>query len=215
MAGERGDMEKVALRGEPHPAGLSSATRADLDETFADLYEEARLVARRTLRSGMAPWRRDATMNTTALVNEAYLRLQGRDSVRWNDRDHFLALVARAMRFAFVDYARAHHRAKRGGTEKPVSLDDPQVPRDPSMDQMLEDILSLDQALERLAETSQRLARVVECRFIVGLSVEETASALGVSGMTIKRDWISAKALLARELKSGPDDGEDRGVGVE
>lgn len=194
-------MATDALIDEPRNTART-ATRADFDEAFADLYEEARRMARRTLRSGVAPWHRGSTMNTTALVNEAYLRLHRRDGMRWNDQHHFLALVARAMRYAFVDYARAHRRKKRGGDGEPLPLHDLRPPAEPMTDRLSDEILALDQALERLAERSERLAQVVECRFLVGLSIDETATALGVSDMTVKRDWVSAKAFLARELQS-------------
>lgn len=188
-------------------AVLDSATdptelpRPVFEDTFADLYQEARQLARRTLRGGMAPWHRESTMNTTALVNEAYLKLHQGSSVRWDDKQHFLALVARAMRFAFVDYARAHTRAKRGDGQPSVPLEDVAL----MSDAMSDEVLQLDLALERLALRSKRLARVVECRFVVGFSIEETATALDVSSMTVKRDWITAKAFLARELRGGVD----------
>ena len=176
------------------------SSRADFEKTFADLYQEARRIARQALRGGGMPWHRDSTLHTTALVNEAYLRFGRRDGVKWRDQSHFLALVAQAMRFALVDYARSHARAKRGGGQ-------PRVPIEESLlmtDEISEELLELDRALDRLALRSERLARVVECRFIVGWSIEETSSILGVSTMTVKRDWISAKAFLARELRGLP-----------
>lgn len=186
----------------------SNLSREDFKTAYAGLYDEARRLARRTLRSGIAPWRPGSTMGTTALVNETYLRLQQRDGFRWHDQGQFLALIARAMRFALVDYARAHSRAKRGGGLRPVPLTEALVTAEqPITDRLSAEVLQLDRAVERLAAHSDRLARVVECRFIVGLSIDETAAALGVSTMTIKRDWTSAKAFLARELRGEPASG--------
>ena len=205
-------MATDALIDEPR-TNVRIGTRADFDGAFADLYEEARQVARRTLRSGLAPWHPGSTMNTTALVNEAYLRLHRRSGMRWNDQHHFLALVARAMRFAFVDYARAHRCEKRGGDGDPLPLQELRPATEPMTDRLSDEIISLDQALERLAERGDRLAQVVECRFIVGLSIEETAAALGVSGMTVKRDWITARAFLSRELRGNRTPADDEGSG--
>ena len=172
--------------------------RPELDATFADLYQQVRLVAHRALRTGCAPWGRTPTLGTTGLVHEAFLKLRRSPDLRWQDEGHFLALVSRAMRFVLVDYARARCSEKRGGPESPVPLDEASVMSAP----LAEEVLALDGALDRLGKLKPRLARLVECRFIVGLSVEETAQALEVSSMTIKRDWVAARAFLARELRA-------------
>jgi RNA polymerase sigma factor (TIGR02999 family) len=174
--------------------------RSEFESTFADLYQEVRVVAHRALRAGAAPWGRGATLGTTALVHEAFLKLRAGPNLGWQDDSHFLALVSRAMRFVLVDYARARSSAKRGGGATALPLDESNA----MSAAMAEDVLALDDALDRLAERKPRLARVVECRFLVGLDLEETAQALGVSTMTVKRDWVAAKAFLARELAGAP-----------
>jgi RNA polymerase sigma factor (TIGR02999 family) len=136
------------------------------------------------------------TLQTTALVNEAYLRLVDVEGVRWQDRTHFFAVSAQIMRRILVDYARAHLADKRGGRLPHVYLDE-------SMDvapQISEDLIALDDALNALEEMDPRKARVVELRFFAGLSVEQTAEALKISAPSVKRDWKLAKAWLSREL---------------
>jgi RNA polymerase sigma factor (TIGR02999 family) len=136
------------------------------------------------------------TLQTTALVNEAYLRLVDVEGVRWQDRTHFFAVSAQIMRRILVDYARARLADKRGGSIPHVYLDE-------SMDaspQSSEDLIALDDALNALEEMDPRKARVVELRFFAGLSVERTAEALEISAPSVKRDWRLAKAWLSREL---------------
>lgn len=175
------------------------SARSEFEETFADLYQEVRKVAHRALRAGAPPWGRDATLNTTALVHEAFVKLRQGGRPGWRDEAHFLALVSRAMRFVLVDYARARSSGKRGGGASPVPLSEARA----MTASLADEVLALDRALDRLAERKPRLARVVECRFILGLSVEETARALEVSTMTVKRDWVGARAFLARVLGGG------------
>ena len=119
--------------------------------------------------------------------------------VDWQGRGHFLAVSARAMRQVIIGYARKRSAVKRGGGERPVTLDEAQV----AVDDQAERLLALDRALERLGERDERLARVVECRFFAGLSEEETAQALGVSVRTAQRDWMRARAWLKEELRGG------------
>jgi RNA polymerase sigma factor (TIGR02999 family) len=136
------------------------------------------------------------TLQTTALVNEAYLRLVDVEGVRWQDRTHFFAVSAQIMRRILVDSARARLAEKRGGSAPHVQLDE-------SMDaapQSSEDLIALDDALNALEEMDPRKARVVELRFFAGLSVEQTAEALKISAPSVKRDWKLAKAWLSREL---------------
>jgi len=136
------------------------------------------------------------TLQTSALVNEAYLRLVDVEGVRWEDRTHFFAVSAQVMRRILVDSARAHLAGKRGGGFEHVYLDE-------SLDaspQRSEDLIALDDALKALEEMDPRKARVVELRFFSGLSVEQTAEALKISVPTVKRDWKLAKAWLTREL---------------
>jgi len=139
------------------------------------------------------------SLQATALVNEAYLRLIGAQQVDWQNRVHFLAVSARLMRRILVDFARKKKYQKRGGGAQEVTLDEALVVVEPGRD-----LLALDEALDALAKMDERKAKVVEMRYFGGLTVEETATALGVSPDTVMRDWRLAKAWLLRELKSDP-----------
>jgi RNA polymerase sigma factor (TIGR02999 family) len=156
------------------------------------LHAELRRIARRY----MANERKDHTLQPTALVNEAFLRLVDARGVRWQDRAHFFALSAQTMRRILVNYALARGAGKRGGSVRKVALEDALVVS-PERD---EQIVELDAALERLAKLDDRKARIVEMRFFAGLSVEETAAVLKVSPQTVLRDWNLAKSWLAREM---------------
>jgi len=152
---------------------------------------------RRLARAYMGRERRDHTLQATALVNEAFLRLTSARRLRWQDRAHFLGISARLMRRVLVDHARARGYQKRGGDARRVALDETVlVSPGPAID-----LLAVDHALDVLAATDPRKARVVEMRFFGGLSVEETAEVLHVSPDTVKRDWRLAKLWLLRELK--------------
>lgn len=171
---------------------LSRGDRQALDRLIPTVYEELRRIA----HGQLGHERPGHTLNTTALVNETYLRLVNVDRVRWNGRAHFLAVAARVMRRVLIDYARARGRDKRGGDVVRVSLRDAvEVPADRG-----EDMADLDEALSRLEATNERQCRVVECRCFAGMSVEETAEALGTSPATVKRDWAFSRAWLNREL---------------
>lgn len=137
------------------------------------------------------------TLQTTALVNEAYLKLIEQKSVVWESRSHFYAIAATMMRRILIDYAKTKHRVKRGGVHSDLQLEDALTIRVSETDF---DLLALDEALNRLAAKEAQLAKVVELRFFSGLDVVETAEVLGVSESTIKRDWRMAKAWLHREL---------------
>ncbi len=137
------------------------------------------------------------SLQATALVNEAYLRLVDGKAVAWNDRAHFLAVSARVMRRILVDHARARHAEKRGGLAARVTFDEALL----VTDEPPQDLLALDEALEALARFDERKSRVVEMRFFGGLSVEETASVLKVSPDTVIRDWRLAKAWLRGEMR--------------
>jgi RNA polymerase sigma factor (TIGR02999 family) len=154
---------------------------------------------RRLARKQMAGEREGHTLQTTALINEAYLRLIDLTRVRWQDRAHFLAISARLMRRILVDHARTRQYAKRGGGAAKVSFDEAlEVSSDARPD-----LVALDDALQALAAVDSRKSQVVEMRFFGGLSVEETAQALGVSPETVMRDWRLAKVWLLRELGGG------------
>ena len=166
--------------------------RRALDQLTPLVYAELHKIAHRCMRRQHP----GQTLQTSALVNEAYLRLVDVEGVRWEDRTHFFAVSAQVMRRILVDSARAHLADKRGGGFKHVYLDE-------SLDaspQRSEDLIALDDALKALEEMDPRKARVVELRFFSGLSVEQTAEALKISVPTVKRDWKLAKAWLTREL---------------
>lgn len=162
---------------------------------FARVYDELRRLASGQLRGG----RGSVTLQTTALVHEAYLRLVGASGGEIHDRAHLLAVAATAMRQIVVDHARRRGAAKRGGDAVRVELAD----SDAAVASSLAEVLAVDAALERLATLDPRLARTVEMRFFAGLSVAEVALALDVSERTVKRDWRTARAFLHRELASG------------
>jgi RNA polymerase sigma factor (TIGR02999 family) len=159
---------------------------------FPVIYEELRRLARRQLR-------REAvghTLSTTALVHEAWLRLIDQTRVRWNERAHFMAIAATAMRRILIDHARSHRSLKRGGRLERVPIDS----IDLAMEDRAELLVALDDALARLGECDARQARVVECRFFGGMTEEETAEALGIGLRTAKRDWSKAKSWLYQEI---------------
>ena len=157
---------------------------------------------RRLARIYMARERRGHTLQATALVNEAFLRLAGARRLRWEDRAHFLGIAARLMRQVLVDHARSRGYQKRGAGAQQVSLDEAFLASPgPSLD-----VVALDRALDALAAVDERKSRVVELRFFGGLSVEETADLLHLSNDTIKRDWRLAKLWLLRELEGRRDD---------
>ncbi len=177
-------------------AGIRAGNREDRDHLFTIVYADLRRIAHNHLR-GQA----SGTLGTTAMVNEAYLRLAGPAVSPWEDRAHFFAVASRVMRHVLVDHARARLAAKRGGGAAPVELESRHAFERPRY----QEILELDQALDRLGALSERLARVVELRFFGDLSEEETAEALGVTKRTVRRDWRKARSFLHRQLHS-PDD---------
>jgi RNA polymerase sigma-70 factor (ECF subfamily) len=154
---------------------------------------------RRLARIYMSRERRDHTLQPTALVNEAFVRLVDARTVRWQDRAHFLGISARLMRRVLVDHARSRGYRKRGGGLHRVTFDD-QMVETPELDV---DLMGLDRALEGLAHVDERKCRVIEMRFFGGLSVEETATALRVSTDTVKRDWRIAKLWLLKAIQDG------------
>jgi RNA polymerase sigma factor (TIGR02999 family) len=170
--------------------------RTDRDAALRGLlpivYAELRAIARRRLgsRSG------DATLGTTELVHEAFVKLFDGNRLEVHDRHHFFAVAAMAMRQIVIDHARRRRAARRGGGVAPLSLDRIELP----VHDRAEELLSLDEALRRLESLDARLARVVELRFFGGLSVEETAEVLDVDPRTVKRDWRKARAVLHRAL---------------
>lgn len=182
---------------------LARVRRGDseaLDEILPVVYAEMRGLAKAQRRS----WEGDETLDTTALVHEAYLRLVDQSSPDWKDRAHFLSVASRAMRHILVDYARRRQAAKRGGGRKRLSLDEIDeaiAGRGGAAEAVDEALLALDRALERLASQNERQSRIVECRFFAGMTIQETAEALGISHSTVERDWSAAQAYLYRDLE--------------
>jgi RNA polymerase sigma-70 factor (ECF subfamily) len=167
-----------------------------MEKMFPLVYNELRQMAARKLRS-----ERDGhTLSTTALVHEAWLELTKLNRIQWQNRAHFLAVAAQAMRRILIDYAVARRRQKRGGGQALESLDHGDALAIAYV--RGDDLIALDEALARLMEMNERQARIVECRFYGGMSVEETAEALHVSPATVKREWATARAWLNRELRA-------------
>lgn len=156
------------------------------------VYDELRRLAQTYLRRE----RPAHTLQPTALVHEAYLRLVDQSRIEWQSRSHFFSVASQMMRRVLIDYARAHASEKRGGRGPRLSLDEAAI----APEERAADLLALDEALKRLAETDERKSRVVELRFFGGLSISETAEVLGVHTATVERDWVVAKAWLYREI---------------
>ena len=174
----------------------SAGDREAFDRLVPLVYEDLRRIARAHMRRGPT----GRTLGATGVVHEAYFKLAGSAGVAWENRSHFLAVAARAMRQVIIGYARRDAAAKRGGEEEPVTLDEAQI----AVEHQAESLLDLDRALERLAARDERLVRLVECRYFAGLSEEETAAALGISLRTVQRDWARARAWLREELSGSP-----------
>jgi RNA polymerase sigma-70 factor (ECF subfamily) len=171
--------------------------REALDSLVPLVYDELHRQAHRYLR-GERP---NHTLQTSALINEAYLRLAGQRDVDWQNRTHFFGIAANIMRRVLVDYARTRHRVKRGGNEVDLLLDEAlTIVNQTADDQTRIDLILLNDALDKLALIDERQARIVELRYFSGLTVEETAKVLDVSEMTVKRDWNVSKAWLRREI---------------
>jgi len=173
--------------------------KAALDKLVPVVYQELRRLAGYYMRRE----RPGHTLQTSALVNEAYMRLVDYRQMRWQSRAHFFAVAAQAMRRILVEHARKRHFAKRGGGAVQVSLDEAAtVP-----EKQAADLIALDDALTGLEAIDPRKSRIVELRYIGGLNIEETAEVLGISPATVQREWRAAKAWLYREIKEGKTDG--------
>jgi RNA polymerase sigma factor (TIGR02999 family) len=171
---------------------LEAGDEAALERLLPLVYDELRRVARRQLRRQEG----EHTLNTTALVHEAYLKLVGHAGVPWADRAHFFGVAARAMRQVLINQAHKHATAKRGGRWRRLPLDEAVL----AVEEQADVLLALDEALTRLATLNDRLSRVVEYRFFGGMTEEEVATMLGVSDRTVRRDWIKARLWLYAEL---------------
>ena len=187
---EQGDLTRMLHR-------AAHGERSALHHVLALLNESMRRIARRQLVGEGA----GHTLETDGLVHEAWLRLEGLERVQWRDRQHLLAVAARTMRRVLIDYAEQRRAKKRGGGELAVGLEAVDMVAT-AIDEHACELQALDEALLRLAALNLRQAQVVECRFFVGLSIEETAEALELSPATVKRDWTAARAWLNRELSA-------------
>ena len=172
--------------------GWRNGDRTALDALLPLVYKELRRLARFQLRQE----RPNHTLQSAALVNEAYLRLVGLNAPKWESRTHFFAIAAQLMRQILVDYARRHRAAKRGGDVRRVSVSDAAATAQTTDF----DVLALDEALHSLANIDPRQSRVVELRFFAGLSLDEIAKVLDVGPATVQRDWMAARAWLYREM---------------
>ncbi|HWN99948.1 MAG TPA: sigma-70 family RNA polymerase sigma factor [Blastocatellia bacterium] len=172
----------------------SEGDQEALNKLIPLVYDELHKLASRYLRRE----RRDHTLQTTAVVHEAYLKLVNQRDANFENRLHFFAVAAQIMRRILVDYARRHHASKRGGDLYKLSFDEALL----TSEEKGADLLALDEALDRLAAIDPRQSRVVELRIFAGLTLEETAQALNISPSTVRREWSMAKAWLNRQIKN-------------
>lgn len=179
-------------------ADWSNGDQTALDKLLPLVNAELRQLARRYMRRENP----GHTLQTSALVNEAYLRLIDQKSVHWQNRAHFFGIAAKLMRRILIDHARSRHYAKRGGGALKVSLDEADAVTEPRA----AELLAVDEALEQLTAMDARKGRIVELRFFGGLSLAETAEVLGISSPTVQREWRAAKAWLRRILSEGKVD---------
>jgi RNA polymerase sigma factor (TIGR02999 family) len=172
--------------------------KSAFDKLFPLVQDELRRIARRQ----MSQERPGHTLQATALVNEAYLKLAGQDGFEWHNRAHFYAVCAQVMRHILIDHARAHARDKRGGGAVQVSLDELAI----AVEDRAEELVALDEALSSLEQMDPRKGKIVELRYFGGLSIEEIAEVLDVSPRTVRREWRRAKAWLYRMISEGKAD---------
>ena len=177
-----------------------SREQQSLADAIPALYSELRRLASSYLRRE----RSEHTLQTTALVHEAYLRLVGQKQVRWENRDQLMGVAAQLMRRILVDHSRAHRAAKRGGHEERIVLDEALI----VSKERGADVIAVDEALTRLAKFDASSAQLIELRFFAGLTIEEAARVLGISSTTAKRNWNVAKGWMARELRGEPQEDE-------
>jgi len=184
-AGSRTDVTELLI-------AWSNGNQAARDQLMGVVYDELHRLARRYMRRESP----GHTLQTSALLNEAFLRLVDQKNVHWQNRAHFYGIAAQMMRRILVDYARSRNYEKRGGGARGLSLDEALIVSDARN----EEVVNVHEALERLTEFDSRKGQIVELRFFGGLSIEETAEVLDVSPGTVMRDWTLAKAWLRREL---------------
>ena len=176
----------------------SEGNKDALDKLVPLVYAELRRIARRYM-GRESPGH---TLQTSALINEAYVKLVDRRNVQWQNRAHFFAVSAQVMRHILIDHARSRHYAKRGAGARKISLDETAV----LSDQRAADLVALDDALNALAQIDPRKSRIIELRFFGGLSIEETAEIMKIAPVTVTREWRAARAWLRREMSSNESD---------
>lgn len=175
---------------------LNQGDKNAYERLFPLVYSELRSRAKQQRYT----WYNQHTLNTTALINETYLKLVENNQADWQCRSHFLTYAAQAMRHILIDHARNKNAIKRGSGETHLDIDD--VLNELHLEQRhIDDLLSLDEALNKLANINQRESQIVECRIFAGMDLQETSAALGISKTTVKRDWMLAKAWLVREME--------------
>jgi RNA polymerase sigma factor (TIGR02999 family) len=175
---------------------VSNGDRGAIDRLLPLVYEQLRKMAhQQRLR-----WQGEATLNTTALVHEAYMRLSEGADLDLESRLHFLRVAAKAMRYILLDHAKAKKRLKRGGDQQRVPFEEALAVSEAEA----EELLALDEALSRLEAINERQSQIIECRFFGGMTIEDTAHALNISAPTVKRGWAMARAWLYREMQQSP-----------
>ncbi len=178
---------------------------AAVNKLFSRVYDELYRLAKSRRKNWIGG---DYTMNTTALVHEAYIKLAAQEEQNWNSRNHFMGIAAKAMRHILINYAEKRRTKKRGGDVKKVSIEDQQHAIGhaiPMTDGQADKFIAIEKALQKLAEINPRQVQIIECKFFAGMSNQETADALGTSVSTVKRDWATAQAWLYREAKEDMD----------
>ena len=180
---------------------VQDGDEAALNELFPLVYEELHSIAQKQRQK----WQGDYTLNTTALVHEAYIKLINQKDAQWNNKSHFYGVASKAMRHILINYAKHRKRKKRGGDQPKLSLEENKIAIENviTLDEDRADtLLAMDRALNKLEKMSSRQAKIVECRFFGGLSIADTAEALGVSPATVKRGWAMAQTWLYQEMKN-------------
>lgn len=176
-----------------------------VERLFEKVYEELHRIASSKRKNWIGG---DYTMNTTALVHEAYIKLAGQEEHNWTSRSHFMGVAAKAMRHIMINYAEKRRTQKRGGDVKKISIEDQENSLGlaiPMSEEQADKFMAIETALKKLGETNPRQVQIIECKFYGGMSNEETASSLDISTSTVKRDWAMAQAWLYREASGNSD----------
>ena len=184
---------------------LQDGDESALDDLFVQVYDELHSMAHNKRRNWIG---KDYTLNTTALVHEAYIKLMEHSVHDWNSRAHFMGVAAKAMRHILINYAEKRRTKKRGGDVKKVSLEEERTTIDDVIDmsdEQADKLLAIETAIKKLEKNNERQVRIIECKFFGGMTNEETAETIGVSKATVKRDWAMAQAWLHREASQRLD----------